>query len=179
MQDTVSYYISGFVIRALISKLKCKECIGELFLDPRDPHALKVMDYPIPAKLTYFKQKRGLILPSAAVLKIVKAAEVLFNKRVQWQRQGITYERNIDLKIQYAILKQFGPGVFHESSAHFFQHAIGVESNHLTSLLKLVTQKNLSLRFKTNGEKHSEMILHRNMPSLQHKLTRTMLFRNQ
>ena len=46
-----------------------------------------------------------------------------------------------------------------ESSAHFFQHAIGVESNHWTSLLKLVTQKYLSLRFKTYGKKHSEMVV--------------------
>ena len=141
LQNNVLYYISQFVNRALISKLKCMECIGELLLDPRDPHVLKVMDYPIHATFTCFKQKRELILPSPAVLKIVKAAEVVFKKRVQWQRLGITYERNIDLKIQYAVLKQFSPGIFHESSAHFFQHAIQDESNHLTSLLKLVTQK--------------------------------------
>ena len=59
LQDNVLYYISGFVIGALISKLKCKECIGESLLDPKDPHALKVMDYPIHAKFTYFKQKGG------------------------------------------------------------------------------------------------------------------------
>ena len=179
LQDNVLYYISGSLDRALISKLKCKECIGELLTHPRDPHALKVADYPIHAKFTCFKQKGGLILPFPAVLKIDKAAKVLFKKRVQWQRWGITYERNIDLKIQYAVLKQFGPGIFHESSAHFFQHAIGVESNHLTSLLKLVTQKYLSLRFKTYEKKHGEMVIHRNMPSLQHELTRTILFRNQ
>ena len=82
LQDNVLYYISGFVVRASISKLKCKECIGELLLDPRDLHALKGTDYPIHAKFTYFKQKGGLILPSPAVWKIVKAAEVLFKKRV-------------------------------------------------------------------------------------------------
>ena len=139
--------------------MQCKECIGELLLDPRDPHALKVMDYCIHAMFTCFKQKWGLILPFPAVLKIVKAAEVLLKKEVQWLRWVITYERNIELKIQYAVLKQFDPGVFHESSAHFFQHAIGVERNHLTSLLKPVTQKYLSLRFKTYGKKHSEMVI--------------------
>ena len=112
LQDNVLYYISGFVVRALTSKLKCKECIGELLLDPRDPHASKVADYPIHARFTCFKQKGGLILASPAVLKIVKAAEVLLKKRVQWQRWRITYETNIDLKIQYALLKLFCPGVF-------------------------------------------------------------------
>ena len=41
---------------------------------------------------------------SPTVLKIIKAAEVSFKKRVQWQRWGIAYERNIDLEIQYAVL---------------------------------------------------------------------------
>ena len=80
MNCSVLYYVSGFVIRALILKLKCKECIGELFHDPGDPHALKVMDYSIHAKFTCFKQKGGLILPSPPVLKIAKAAEVLFKE---------------------------------------------------------------------------------------------------
>ena len=135
------------------------------------------MDHPIHAKFPCFKQKGGLFLPSPAILRIVKAAEVLCKKRVQWQRWGITYERNIDLKLQYAVLKQFGPGVFHESSVHFFQHAIEDKSKHLTSLLKLVTQKYLSLRFKTYGKNHNKMVIHRNIPSLQHELTRTILFR--
>ena len=99
LQDNVLYYISGLVVRALISKLKCKDCIGELLLDSRDPHALKVTDYPKNANFTCFNKERGLILPSPPVLKIVKAAEVLFKKRVQWQRWGITYERNVNLKI--------------------------------------------------------------------------------
>ena len=78
LQDNELYCISGDIIRALISKLKCKECIGELLLDPRDPHALKVIRFIHRyAKFTCFKQKGGLLLPSPAVLKIVKAAEVL------------------------------------------------------------------------------------------------------
>ena len=80
LQDNVLYYISGFVIRALLSKLKCKECIGEWLPDPRDPYAFKGMDYPIHTKFTYFKQKGCIILPSLAVLKKVKAVEVLFKK---------------------------------------------------------------------------------------------------
>ena len=58
--------------------------------------------YASSTDIAHFEVKQ---LPSQAVLKIVKAAEVLFKKRVQWQRWGITYERNSDLKIQYAVLK--------------------------------------------------------------------------
>ena len=71
------------------------------------------------------------------------------------QRQGEYQQQNQQQQNQDAAgqqhlccIKQFGPEVFHESSTHFFQYDIGVQSSHLTSLLKLGTQKYLSLRFK-------------------------------
>ena len=115
---------------------------GELLLGPRGPHALKVMDYPIHAKFTCLKQKGDLILPSPAVLKIIKAAEVLFKKRVQWLMMGNHLWKKHWSKDSVCCIETFWHWTFlHESSAHFFQLAIGVESSHLTSLLKLVTHK--------------------------------------
>ena len=177
--DNILYYISGFLVRSLMKTLKCTKCRSELLLNQDDPHALNTVEYPIHAKFTLCKQKGGLLLPSPAVLKIVKATEVLFKKRVQWQKKGITSEKNINLKIQYAILKQLGPNIFNSSSTHFFEHTIGEECNHLTSLVKLVTQKYLSLRLKTYGKRYTEMVVHQNEPSLRHELTKTILFRNQ
>ena len=39
-------------------------------------HAMS--SYPMPAKFTIIKQKGGLIFPSVSVLKIIKAAEIVF-----------------------------------------------------------------------------------------------------
>ena len=163
----------------MLKKLKCEDCWSELLLDVNDPHGFKAASYPIHAKFTCFKQNGGLYFPSMAVLKIVKATEVIFKKRVVWQDKGISREKNLDLKIQYAVLEQLGHDIFTDSPAHLFAHSVGVECDHLSSLLKLVTQKYLSLRIKTYGKRFSQMVVHKNQPSLRHELTKTILFRNQ
>ena len=109
----------------------------------------------------------------------MKATEVLFRKRVIEQVKGITTEKNLDLKIQYGVLKHLGPGVFESGRAHFFEHTIGQETDHLSSLLRKVTSSYLSLRLKTYGKKYTEMVVHKNVPSMRHNLTKTILFCNR
>ena len=94
----------------LLPKPKCKECRSELLLNADDPHSFKVLEYPIHAKFTCFKQRGGLLLPSTAVLNIMKAAEVIFKKGYSGKK--VTLKKNIDLKIQYAVLKHHGHGMF-------------------------------------------------------------------
>ena len=52
---------------------------------------------------------------------MVKATEVILNIQlfVVWQEKGILREKNLDLKIQYAVLEQLGNEVFANSPAHF------------------------------------------------------------
>ena len=76
------------------------------------------------------------MFPSAAVLKTGKAAEVIMKIRVLWQEKTIKIKKNINLKIQYAVLKQLDTGVFNQS-ADYSWHTFGVECGHLTSLLIL------------------------------------------
>ena len=91
-----------------------------MLLDVTDPYGFKAASYPIYTKFTCFKQNGGHYLPSMAVLKIVKATEVIFKKRVVWQDKGMSREKNVDLKIQYAVLEQLGHEIFTDSSAHLF-----------------------------------------------------------
>ena len=123
----------------MLKKVKCEDCQSELLLDVNDPHDFKAASYPIHAKSTCFKQNCGLYFPSMAVLKIVKATEVIFKKRVVWQDKGISREKNLDLRIQYAVLEQLGHDIFTDSPVHLFANSVGVECDHLSSLLKLVT----------------------------------------
>ena len=102
----------------MLKKLKCEDCQLELLLDVNDPHGFKAASYPIQAKFTCFEQNGSLYFPSMAVLKIVKATEVIFKKRVVLQDKGIPRERNIDLKIQYAVLEQLGHDIFTDSPTH-------------------------------------------------------------
>ena len=158
-------------------KLQCANCRSELLLNPNNPNNVQM--YPLQAWFTCFKQTRGLTFPSLAVLQILTAVEALFREKVIGQQIEISIEKNLDLKLQFAVLQQIGPGVFNSSRSHFFDHPIGQEMDHLSALLRQIISTYLSLRLKTYGGKYSEMIVHRNESSLQHELTKTIIFRNQ
>ena len=64
----------------MLPKLECVKCKRELLLDPTDPTASNMVAYPVYGKFTCSRQRGGLILHSPAVLKIVKATEVIFKK---------------------------------------------------------------------------------------------------
>ena len=93
------------------------------------------------AKFTLLKQKGGLIFPSPAVLKIVKATEVLFKRRVLWMKKAINFQKNISLQIEGVLLKQLGPTIFSNIEGHFFDHTLIEESDHLTTLMTVITRK--------------------------------------
>ena len=179
--DNVLFYIAGFLVRPLLEKLTCNTCKSALLLDPTDPNATKYLQYPLYAKFTLLKQKGGLIFPSPAVLKIVKATEVLFKRRVLWTKKAINFQKNISLQIEMALLKQLGPTIFSNIEGHFFDHTLIEESDHLTTLmtLELSQRSYLSMRLKTDAKKYTEVVAHGNQPSSRHELTKTILFQNQ
>ena len=125
--------------------------------------------------------KRGRLLKDGAVPTEFPThpSEVIFKRRVISCDSGITMEKNIGLKIESALVEQFGPDIFNNVDNHFFDHHIGQERDHLTSLLRLVVKRYLNLRLKTYGKKYTEMIAHKNLPSSRHELTKTILFLNQ
>ena len=179
LTDNVLYYIAGFVVKSLLQKLECGNCKAELLLNESDARDVQIANYPVFAKLTFFKQKKALTFPSVAVLKIVKATESIFRQRVIEEQKGINYEKKLDLKIQSAVLDLLGPHVFRDSSEHYFQHSIGAESDHLSSLVRLTVKKYLSLRLKSYGKRFTEMVIHGNVPSVRHTLTKAIIFKNQ
>ena len=179
LRDNVLYYVSGFFVQSLLTKLQCANCRAELLLDPDDSHASHASSYPMFARFTAFKQQGGLIFPSVAVLKIVKAAETIFRSRVVGQNMGINTEKNLDLKIECAVFAQLGPDIFNNVPGHFFEHRFGIESDHPSSLLRIVARKYINLRLKTCGKKFTEMVVHQKQPSTRHQLTKTILLQNQ
>ena len=53
------------------------------------------------------------------------------------------------MRIEIAVLEQLGLDIFGTSQYHFFEHALGTETDHLSVLLRLITSKYVSLRLKT------------------------------
>ena len=53
------------------------------------------IEFPVYSLFTRSLQRVGLTLPSSAVMKLVKATEVIFKRRVISCDSGITMEKNI------------------------------------------------------------------------------------
>ena len=117
--------------------------------------------------------------PSPVVLKIVKATEMVFKQRVLDEERGVNYEYKLDLKIQSAVLELLGPQIFKNISGHYFEHSTGAESDQLSSVLRLTVQKYLGFWLKTYGKEYSEMVIHSNVLSIRHTLTKSVIFKNQ
>ena len=179
MLDNVLYYIGGYILQSLLRKVDCEQCKEALLLDTENPHGQNMVFYPLQAKFTCFKQTGGLLFPSIALLKILKAAEVIFRRRVIEQGKGICFDKNLSAAILSAVVEQFGSAVFDQSQEHFFDHSLSIEADHLTTLLRLVTEKYVLLCLKTYSKRFTEMVVHKNEPSLRHRLTKTILFKNQ
>ena len=111
-------------------------------------------------------------------MQIVKATEVIFKRKVITCKSGITHEKIIDLKRESAVVEQFGHGIFDDTD-HFFEHNIGQERDHLSSLMRMIVKRYLNLRLKTNGKRYTEMIAHKNLPLSRHELTKKIIFLNQ
>ena len=76
--DNILYYMAGFIVRSLLGRLSCTSCISGLLLDLNDCHGLKLSSCLFYTQFPVLKQNHGLIFPSLAVLKIMKAMEVVF-----------------------------------------------------------------------------------------------------
>ena len=179
LQDSILYYIGGNIAWSLLKALQCSTCKSAVLLDPENPHGEDMSSYPPEAKFTSFKQKGGLLFPSLAVFKVIKTAEVIFKRRVLWEGKEMSFRKNLKKRIESAVLEQLGLDIFATSQDHFFEHALGTESDHLSALLRLITSKYVSLRLKTYGKRFTEMVTHKNVPSLRHTLTKAILFKNQ
>ena len=134
LRDNVLYYVSGFMVSSLLSKLDCASFRSEL-LDPNDCYALNMSSFPFYAKFAVSKQKGGLVFPSVAVLKIGKAPEVIFRRKVIENDIGISKEKDLDQKIQNSVFEHLGLAHFRSSLSHFYDNTVGEERDHLSSLL--------------------------------------------
>ena len=139
LHDNIMYYIAGYVTQALIKKEQCTECIKELL------EGTQVSSLADHKKLTLIKQQGSLTFTSKSVLKIVQATEKEFKQKVIESDGGIVFDKNINLKLQSAVLSRIGPGMLGTSSEHFFDHRIGQEADHLSKLLMKVVAKYLDV----------------------------------
>ena len=149
----------------------------------RSPTKCKIVEPPTPSKIAkeHLYACQSEFDPNKSKQEIVhlkKKVSVIFQQRVIEQGKGICFDKNLSAAIQSAVVEQLGSAVFDQSQQHFFDHYLSIEADHLTTLLRLVTEKYVLLCLKTYSKKFTEMVVHKNEPSLRHRLTKTILFKN-
>ena len=87
-------------------------------------------------------------------------------------------ERNLDLKIQSGILAQIGTDIISNIRGHYAHHTTA-ESDHLTSSLRFIVAKYVSIRLKSYGKDYTQKVPHKNIPSNRHLLTKSVIFSGQ
>ena len=64
------------------------------------------------------------------------------------------------VKMESAVVEQFGHGLFDDRD-HIFEHHIGQERDHLSSLVRMIVKRYVNLRLKIYGKRYTEMIAHK------------------
>ena len=148
-----------------------------LLLDPNDCYGLNMSLFLFYAKFTASKQKGGVVFLSVAVLIIVKTTEIIFTRKFIENDIGISKEKHLDQEIQNSVFEHIGLAHFRNSLPHFYNHTVE-ERDHLSSLLQTVTKRYVDLCLKSYGKKFSEMVVHKNITSSRHILTKKISFSN-
>ena len=90
-------------------------------------------------------------------MALIMVAEQYVSSTSSWRRRiveqvkKITFEKDVDLRIEMAVMEQLGNSVFTQAAAvdHFNDHAIGMEKDHLSALTRCVVRAYLAVRIKT------------------------------
>ena len=69
------------------------------------------------------------------MFNVVRVTESVFHRHVVGACTSVPNEKNTDLKIQSIVFEQMGTQVFSTNPAHFFDHKLGEERDHTSSLL--------------------------------------------
>ena len=75
-------------------------------------------------------------------------------------------------------ISQIGTDIFNNIGGHYADQTTG-EGDHLTSLLRIIVAKYISIRLKSYEEHYTQMVAHKNIPSKRHLLTMSVIFSGQ
>jgi hypothetical protein len=163
--QNVMVYVAGWVVRKLLTRVKCEPCqegLVELESQSLDDES---------HKLLRFKQKGGLKVPSASVVKIVTCAE----KHLRSLSDIHIATPSLSMKkIEMRVLAE-AAGINICDPTHSAETQEGID-NHNISLIRLIASTFLGMRQHHIVKLHNERIRGR---VCRYNLTKTILFKGQ
>lgn len=140
--ENILWYIAGFLVRKIVTKVHCDTCIDAL-VEKVQPTSSQDKDF---MKLVTFKNRGGLVIPKNSVYKVVKKTEHL----ISILTDNFTNFSNINFrsviiknKIDFAQEKIF------DETCNCSTHLLDVP--HKIQLIEIVTEKYLNTRLYTQS----------------------------
>ena len=185
--SNVLFYISGFVVSKLLNKLTCLSCKTCLLSQltstvlGHDYCAMNYCDVTSASAFTLFVNNGGLMIPSRSVYLVVEYAEKVFKCKVCKDGDQISSEARLKEKLVLDVCSHF---IMDKRQNIFEDHELGLnesvfEEDHRSALIKLVADKYFTLRIFTYAKRYQETVVTKGQPSDRHKLTKSILFKNQ
>ena len=180
--ENILYYISGWVLRNIITTIDCQECAESLLMHhtPSNPdhmytnHTSYCYD-----GLVNSKDRGGLYHPCYGVHKLILACEKAFQINVINGPKKISFGKNLEERLCFQVLKSCQWGrYFGMISDHRYHVDIVYEDDHLTQITKQICRKYLNMRLHTYAKRYTRDIVNENVPSVRHRLTKLILFKN-
>ena len=158
-KEATLVYIGGFIVGKLLKSLSCEECSGAL---------------------VKFKDRGGLIYPSADVLKILKVCEIVFRTNISgdnFKEPQIKYHINLKFHLRNKVLGDMQLNkLFTSLENHHLQNGNGSEDLHSFQITKAVIDKFLEIRLLRHGQHYTQLKLVKTKVGLRQQYNKLVLF---
>ena len=171
-KDDVLFYISGFISQSLKNKVKCPKCVASLY-QAVDSNSISYGSSSLTKCKTY-----GDLTPSNSVFKIVKFTKLA---RIELKSWATITDACINRTVQKALIETKG-SAFSSLEQHSIAHHIldsGLRDDHITILIKSVTELYRTIIFHRFSRIYTERIMRQSKPSRRQILTKQILFYNE
>ena len=166
-KHNILYYISGYICRKIQSSITCSSCALAIFQSlptSLEDHSYYLLDAG--CKFTARKNNGGLLFASNGVYEIVKRCEKLFIINLLNSQSKISSEQGICKKLIIACMIVL--------SSRFDCLFPNLKSDCLE-----VAKRYLTMRLQTYAKFFNRLVINGNKASVRHKMTKTILFKNQ
>lgn len=165
-RNNVLYYITGFCVRKVLSKLTCQDCSKALVVpipvitDHSYNQPSNRQHMPVHTRLYMRKNRGGLVEASNGAYQVIKQCEKSFQVNVILSsKTGITSKNRLLKQMVLQVLQGFDwQKRFPSIEDHRFNIEAGIQDDHLTQLVKRLAITYINLRLLTYGQAHSRAL---------------------
>lgn len=177
LRENILYYIAGFIVKKIISKLTCNGCIANIIKQNCTSSYTVLID---------LKNKESLVYASNHVHKIVFATKIEYRLLLAKSKNLLVkiyisknklLNKNAYSQIMYRVTRKYAldTDIFPDNDDCYEGFEIGIDTPHRLQLINLLCRKYLTIRMYSYSKTLTKDV---NPISKRQKLSKLILFNN-